>query len=387
MTRVARFRDKKAGHGARAGGRPGVLLARVPRGLRRARLLAQPGVARRRRAAPRRTGLLHEPWFGHGPGARRGGRRRLRRLQSRGGGAGGRVRLDQGGRAHHLRGAHAGCGRPAGAGPRARARRVWTGATELLAAGGGSAAARGQAALRRPAQPRPARAIRWATCGAWPTCCASTAATPTRRRGRRPASTPPRSGCSPSSTGASRCAPTSAPGPGPTSSSMRRRRRLSDRGLVADGALTAEGRALRESVEVATDAQCEPSSSTRSATTFDELLGVLVPWGQAIRDAGGYPPQGPHDLAPVSLRAAAQASGRCSVPSPGVMNSASPGSWTRAVCQTFGRVHHGLARSQLDDVLGAVDLLHDVDADPRAGRRPPRRPGAAPSRPRSRPGR
>ena len=33
--------------------------------------------------------------------------------------------------------------------------------------------------------------------------------------------------------------------------------------------------------------------------SFDELLALLAPWGQAIRDAGGYPPQGPHDLAPV----------------------------------------------------------------------------------------
>jgi hypothetical protein len=31
----------------------------------------------------------------------------------------------------------------------------------------------------------------------------------------------------------------------------------------------------------------------------DELLDLLTPWGRAIREAGGYPPQGPHDLAPV----------------------------------------------------------------------------------------
>ena len=74
--------------------------------------------------------------------------------------------------------------------------------------------------------------------------------------------------------------------------------RLSDRGLVADGAFTAEGRALRESVEVATDAQCEVIVDALGSS-FDELLALLVPWGQAIRDAGGYPPQGPHDLAPV----------------------------------------------------------------------------------------
>jgi Helix-turn-helix family len=74
--------------------------------------------------------------------------------------------------------------------------------------------------------------------------------------------------------------------------------RLSDRGLVAEGAFTAEGRALRESVEVATDAQCDVIVDALGGS-LDELLALLVPWGQAIRDAGGYPPQGPHDLAPV----------------------------------------------------------------------------------------
>jgi hypothetical protein len=74
-------------------------------------------------------------------------------------------------------------------------------------------------------------------------------------------------------------------------------RRLSDRGLVAGGALTEAGWTLRESVEVATDAQCEPAL-VGLGDDFDELMGVLVQWGQAIRDAGGYPPQGPHDLAP-----------------------------------------------------------------------------------------
>ena len=73
--------------------------------------------------------------------------------------------------------------------------------------------------------------------------------------------------------------------------------RLTDRGLVADGALTVEGRAVREAIEVATDGQCEPVLDALGET-LDELVGVLTPWGQAIRAAGGYPPQGPHDLAP-----------------------------------------------------------------------------------------
>jgi hypothetical protein len=72
--------------------------------------------------------------------------------------------------------------------------------------------------------------------------------------------------------------------------------RLVARGLVAEGALTVDGRALRESVEVGTDAQCEVMLHALG-DGLDRLLALLVPWGQAIRDAGGYPPQGPHDLA------------------------------------------------------------------------------------------
>jgi hypothetical protein len=73
--------------------------------------------------------------------------------------------------------------------------------------------------------------------------------------------------------------------------------RLVDRGLVADGALTAEGRAQREAVEVATDAQCAPIVAALS-DRGEELVALLVPWGDAIKAAGGYPAQGPHELAP-----------------------------------------------------------------------------------------
>jgi hypothetical protein len=74
--------------------------------------------------------------------------------------------------------------------------------------------------------------------------------------------------------------------------------RLRARGLVADGALTAAGRTLRETIERATDAQCEPMVAALG-DGIDELVSLLAPWGHAIREAGGYPPQGPHDLAPV----------------------------------------------------------------------------------------
>jgi hypothetical protein len=74
--------------------------------------------------------------------------------------------------------------------------------------------------------------------------------------------------------------------------------RLSDRGLLAGGALTAAGRAERESIEVTTDTQCGAMLGALG-DAFEDLIGLLTPWGEAIRDAGGYPPQGPHDLAPV----------------------------------------------------------------------------------------
>ena len=74
--------------------------------------------------------------------------------------------------------------------------------------------------------------------------------------------------------------------------------RLEARGLVAGGGFTDNGRALRESVEVATDAQCAVVVDTLG-DGVEELVELLAPWGAAIRAAGGYPPQGPHDLAPV----------------------------------------------------------------------------------------
>ncbi len=66
---------------------------------------------------------------------------------------------------------------------------------------------------------------------------------------------------------------------------------------MADGGLTGAGRAVRESVEVATDAQCEVIVDALG-DRFDELMDLMTPWGAAVREAGGYPPQGPHDLAP-----------------------------------------------------------------------------------------
>jgi hypothetical protein len=79
--------------------------------------------------------------------------------------------------------------------------------------------------------------------------------------------------------------------------------RLVERGLLAGGALTDEGRALRESIEAATDAQCAPMLDALGNDGLEELIGLLTPWGKAVRDAGGYPAQGPHELAALSARA------------------------------------------------------------------------------------
>jgi hypothetical protein len=72
--------------------------------------------------------------------------------------------------------------------------------------------------------------------------------------------------------------------------------RLQERGLLDESGLTDEGRRTREAVEEATDAACAPAIEALG-DDLDELLGILEPWGAAIRDVGGYLPGGPHDLA------------------------------------------------------------------------------------------
>ena len=72
--------------------------------------------------------------------------------------------------------------------------------------------------------------------------------------------------------------------------------RLVDRGLLAGGTMTGVGRGAREGVEQVTDRQCR-AIVDGLGDDLDELIGLLNPWGQAIRDAGGYPAAGPHDLA------------------------------------------------------------------------------------------
>jgi hypothetical protein len=72
--------------------------------------------------------------------------------------------------------------------------------------------------------------------------------------------------------------------------------RLIERGLVADGAFTPDGRAAREGVEVVTDQLCRPIIEALG-DDFAELVALLGPWGESVKAAGGYPASGPHDLA------------------------------------------------------------------------------------------
>ncbi|HET6875537.1 MAG TPA: hypothetical protein VFH70_12195 [Acidimicrobiales bacterium] len=72
--------------------------------------------------------------------------------------------------------------------------------------------------------------------------------------------------------------------------------RLTARGLVSDGAFTAEGRAAREAVEEATDRQCQPIIDALG-DDFGWVCSALRDYSAAIREAKGYPASGPHDLA------------------------------------------------------------------------------------------
>ncbi len=74
--------------------------------------------------------------------------------------------------------------------------------------------------------------------------------------------------------------------------------RLRSRGLLqADGtAMTEEGWAAREAVEVQTDQMCR-SLTDALGDDADELVALLAPWGAEIQAQGGYLRSGPHDLA------------------------------------------------------------------------------------------
>jgi hypothetical protein len=64
--------------------------------------------------------------------------------------------------------------------------------------------------------------------------------------------------------------------------------RLTERGLVAEGALTAAGIELREHIECTTD-ESTRTVIERLGDRADELLGLLGPWSDALVAGGGYP--------------------------------------------------------------------------------------------------
>ncbi len=73
--------------------------------------------------------------------------------------------------------------------------------------------------------------------------------------------------------------------------------RLQARGWFDDAeAFTAAGRSAREAIESATDGAMAPALTALGAD-LDEVVGLLGPWGEAMRAAGGYV-GGPVDLWP-----------------------------------------------------------------------------------------
>lgn len=71
--------------------------------------------------------------------------------------------------------------------------------------------------------------------------------------------------------------------------------RLRGRGHLDADALSDEGRAQREAVEVATDAAMRPAIEALGSE-LDQLCTLLAGYGDAIKAAGGYLSGGPNDL-------------------------------------------------------------------------------------------
>ena len=70
--------------------------------------------------------------------------------------------------------------------------------------------------------------------------------------------------------------------------------RLAARGLLdIDGRATAAGAAAREEVEETVDRYCRAIEEAVPAPELVELIGLLQPWGDAVRAADGYYPSSP----------------------------------------------------------------------------------------------
>lgn len=72
--------------------------------------------------------------------------------------------------------------------------------------------------------------------------------------------------------------------------------RMRSRGWFAGDALTDAGRAAREAIERDTDRQMR-SAIDAIGDDLDELLAIVGPWGESIKDAKGYLGGGASDLA------------------------------------------------------------------------------------------
>ncbi|CAB4886915.1 unannotated protein [freshwater metagenome] len=76
---------------------------------------------------------------------------------------------------------------------------------------------------------------------------------------------------------------------------------LTLRGLIDGTGFTTAGRAAREAVEIATDAQMTGAIAALG-DDIDELFTIIEPWGATVRAGFGYLSSGPHDLADQASR-------------------------------------------------------------------------------------
>ena len=157
--------------------------------------------------------------------------------------------------------------------------------------------------------------------------------------------------------------------------------RLSARGLLADGAFTDEGRALREKVEVATDAQCAVvldalGDSVRCAARHPHPVGCRAPRRRCVPPAGPARP-GSGSLSSAERSVLGAVAGRDEQGDPRLVD---PGRVPHV-----GRVDHGVARVAAPPRVRRRRSPGRCRSGPRAGRRALLPPGAVPSRPRSRP--
>ena len=258
----------------------------------RARLRAEPGTARARRAA-RRPGVLHEPRLAARPGAAGRGRGRVRRVQARAGVGRRAARLVAHRRADDLRRAPRGRGRAARARARAGRRSASRARVGAARTRGRAARSRGPAAVRGPALVV-GRSDRPVDAPVPPRRHAPRV--PRRRahlpRGRAPRSTASRSACSTTSTWGCRCAATCARAAGTTTSSTRARSGCASRGWLDGDALTDDGRDAREAIERATDRQMAPAldalgDDSRRADRAAHAVGRGDPRGRRLRRRPG----------------------------------------------------------------------------------------------------